>query len=142
VALKKARILNREQRRLFIEKDNASISIRRQCELLGYNRSNLYYQKREKNIEFEDQLRKVIDLRFIKEAWGVVVKMMNNLRRFGYSVDEKLVRRLMRTMNLLAIYPKPNLSKPHPEYRIYPYLLKKVAIVRSNQVFCTDVTYI
>jgi putative transposase len=72
----------------------------------------------------------------------VVVKMMNNLRRFGYSVDEKLVRRLMRTMNLLAIYPKPNLSKPHPEYRIYPYLLKKVAIVRSNQVFCTDVTYI
>jgi putative transposase len=68
VALKKARILNREQRRLFIEKDNASISIRRQCELLGYNRSNLYYQKREKNIEFEDQLRKVIDLQFIKEA--------------------------------------------------------------------------
>ncbi|MFT7538825.1 MAG: putative transposase, partial [Lysobacterales bacterium] len=47
--------------------------------------------------------------------------MMNNLRRFGYSVGEKLVRRLMRTMNLLAIYPKPNLSKPHPEYRIYPY---------------------
>ncbi len=72
---------------------------------------------------FEDQLRKAIDLRFMKEACGVL-KMMRNLRRLGYSVGEKLVRRLMRTMNLLAIYPKPNLSKRHPEHRIYPYLLR------------------
>lgn len=68
--------------------------------------------------------------------------MMQNMRRLGYNVGEKLVRRLMRTMNLLAIYPKPNLSKRHPEHRIYPYLLKKLEIVRSNQVWCTDITYI
>lgn len=126
---------------MFIEKNNQEISVRRQCECLGFNRSNLYYQHREKNFEFEDQLRKEIDLRFMKEACGVI-KMMKNLRRLGYNAGEKLIRRLMRTMNLLAIYPKPNLSKRHPEHRIYPYLLKGVDIIRSNQVFCTDITYI
>ena len=109
--------------------------------MLGFNRSNLYYQNREKNIEFEDQLRKDIDLRFMKEACGVL-KMMQNLRRLGYNVGEKLVRRLMRTMNLIAIYPKPKLSKKHPEHRIYPYLLKGLEIVRANQVWCADITYI
>ena len=101
----------------------------------------MYYQHRQKNIEPEDQLRKEIDLRFMKEACGVF-KMMQNLRRLGYKVGEKLVRRLMRTMNLLAIYPKPKLSKRHPEHRIYPYLLKGLDIVRANQVWCTDITYI
>ena len=60
MALKKARILSKEQRQLFIEKNNSTISIRRQCEWIGFNRSNLYYQSREQNIEFEDQLRKAI----------------------------------------------------------------------------------
>jgi len=109
--------------------------------MIGFNRSNLYYTPREKNIEFEDQLRKEIDLRFLKEACGVL-KMMQNLRRLGYNVGEKLVRRLMRTMNLIAIYPKPKLSKKHPEHRIYPYLLKGLDIVRANQVWCADITYI
>ena len=126
---------------MFIDKEDKAISIRRQCELLGLNRSNLYYKHREKNLEFEDQLRKEIDLRFMKEACGVF-KMMKNLRRLGYTVGEKLVRRLMRTMNLIAIYPKPKLSKRHPEHRIYPYLLKGLEIVRANQVWCVDITYI
>ena len=77
----------------------------------------------------------------MKEACGVL-KMMKNLHRLGYNVGEKLVRRLMRTMNLLAIYPKPNLSKKHPEHRIYPYLLRGLDIVRTNQVWCIDITYI
>lgn len=68
--------------------------------------------------------------------------MMNYLRRLGHQVGEKLVRRLMRTMDLIAIYPKPNLSRKHPEHKIYPYLLKGLDIVRSNQVWCTDITYI
>lgn len=126
---------------MFIEKDNRTISIRRQCELLGFNRSNLHYHRREKYVVMEDQLRKEIDLRFMKEACGVL-KMMRNLRRLGYTVGEKLVRRLMRTMNLIAIYPKPKLSKKHPEHRVYPYLLRGLEIVRSNQVWCVDITYI
>jgi len=109
--------------------------------LLGVNRSNLYYQHREKDIEQEDQLRKAIDKQYMKDPCGVV-KMMNYLHRMGHSVGEKLVRRLMRSMNLLAIYPKPRLSISHPEHRIYPYLLKGLEIIYSNQVWATDITYI
>lgn len=64
------------------------------------------------------------------------------LRRKGYSIGEKMVRKLMRMMNLVALYPKPKLSKKHPEYRIYPYLLKGLEIIRANQVWATDITYI
>ncbi len=126
---------------LFIDKGNIEISIRRQCELLGFNRSNLYYQRREKDIEAEDRLRKAIDKQFMKDPCGVI-KMMHYLRRLGHAVGEKLVRRLMRSINLLAIYPKPRLSQKHPEHRIYPYLLKGVEIIRANQVWAIDITYV
>jgi putative transposase len=101
----------------------------------------VYYQHREKDAERDDLLRKEIDKQFMKDPCGVI-KMMKNLRRLGYQVGEKLVRRLMRSMNLLAIYPRPNLSKPHPEHKIYPYLLRKLDIIRANQVWATDITYI
>lgn len=68
--------------------------------------------------------------------------MTKYLQRMGHKVGDKLIRRLMRSMNLLAIYPKPRLSRKHPEHRIYPYLLKGLEIVRANQVWCADVTYI
>jgi len=68
--------------------------------------------------------------------------MVKYLRRKSYKVGEKLIRRLMRTMNLVAIYPKPKLSKRHPEHRIYPYLLKGLEILRPNQVWCADITYV
>lgn len=126
---------------MFIDKGNVEISIRRQCGLLGFNRSNLYYRHREKDIESEHRLRRAIDEQFMKDACGVI-KMMEYLRRLGHSVGEKLVRRLMRSMNLLAIYPKPRLSQKHPEHRIYPYLLKGLAIARANQVWAVDITYI
>jgi len=117
------------------------LSIRRQCELLGINRSNLYYRHRKKDLEREDRLREAIDRQFLKDPCGVI-KMTRYLRRIGYHVGDKLVRRLMRTMNLLAIYPKRGLSKSHPEHKIYPYLLKGLDIVRANQVWCADITYI
>jgi putative transposase len=109
--------------------------------MLGFTRSNVYYRHREKDFELEDQLRKEIDRQYMKEACGVI-KMMKYLRRIGHQVGEKLVRRLMRSMNLLAIYPNPDLSKPHPEHKIYPYLLKGLAIIRANQVWAVDITYI
>lgn len=92
-------------------------------------------------METESLLRKVIDEQFMKDPCGVI-KMMKYLRRWGHDVGEKLIRRLMRSMNLLAIYPKPRLSQKHPEHRIYPYLLKGIEIVRANQVWATDITYI
>jgi putative transposase len=109
--------------------------------LLGVNRSNLYYERREKDVERDDRLRKEIDQQFMKDPCGVI-KMVKYLKRHGHRVGEKLIRRLMRSMNLLAIYPKPNLSKKHPGHKIYPYLLKGVEIIRANQVWATDITYI
>ncbi len=117
------------------------MSVRQQCKLLGFNRSNLYYRRGEKNVEAEHRLRRAIDEQFMKDPCGII-KMVHYLRRLGYSAGEKLVRRLMRSMNLLAIYPKPRLSQKHPEHRIYPYLLKGVEIVRVNQVWAADITYI
>jgi len=133
--------ISREQRQGFIEKENRDISIRRQCCLLGIHRSNVYYRKREKDLDRENHLRKAIDQQFLKDACGVI-KMTEYLRRLGHTVGDKLVRRLMRSMNLMAIYPKPNLSKPHPEHKIYPYLLKGLKIIRPNQVWAADITYI
>jgi len=82
-----------------------------------------------------------IDRQFMKDPCGVI-KMTEYLRRMGHEAGDKLIRRLMRTMNLLAIYPKPKLSKRHPEHRIYPYLLKGLRILRPNQVWCADITYV
>lgn len=107
----------------FIDKGNIAISIRRQCELLGFNRSNLYYQRREKDNEIEHRLRQSIDERFMKDPCGVI-KMMEYLRRLGHTVGEKLVRRLMRSMNLLAIYPKPRLSQKHPKASDLPVFIE------------------
>jgi putative transposase len=126
---------------LFIEKENKRISTRRQCELLELNRSNVYYKTCVKDVEREDNLRKSIDRQFLKEPCGVV-KMMHYLRREGFGAGEKLIRRLMREMCLMPLYPKPKLSRKHPEHRIYPYLLKGFKVNRANQVWTADITYI
>ncbi len=68
--------------------------------------------------------------------------MARDLRRLGYPVGRKRVRRLMRLMGLSAIYQKPRTSDPHPAHRVYPYLLRGLTIERANQVWCADVTYI
>jgi putative transposase len=64
------------------------------------------------------------------------------LRREGWAVNRKRVRRLMRLMGLWAIYQKPNTSRQHPEHKVYPYLLRGLTIDRPNQVWCADITYI
>jgi putative transposase len=101
----------------------------------------VYYRHRPKDLEAEGRLRQAIDKQFMDDPCGVI-KMVHYLQRLGHAVGEKLVRRLMRSMNLLAIYPKPNLSQKHPEHKIYPYLLKGVEIVRANQVWAVDITYV
>jgi len=101
----------------------------------------VYYQDREKDVEREEKLRAAIDKQFLKDACGVT-KMVEYLFRQGYQAGDKLVRRLMRSMDLLAIYPKPRLSQKHPEHKIHPYLLRGLEILRENQVWATDITYI
>lgn len=69
-------------------------------------------------------------------------RILEGLRREGFSIGRERVQSLMRKMGLIAIYPKSNLSKKHPEHKIYPYLLANAKIVRPHQVWSTDITYI
>ncbi len=85
---------------------------------------------------------RLLDEQYTKTPFYGVLKMTEWLHRAGYAVNVKRVRRLLRKMGLMAIYPKPNLSKAHPEHQLYPYLLRGVTIERVGQVYSTDITYI
>ena len=117
------------------------LSIVRQCALLQISRSGRYYQpvgEREPTLA----LMRLIDEAFLDCPYYGSRQMMRHLHRLGHRVGRNRVARLMRKMGLRAIYQKPNTSAPHPEHRVYPYLLRDLAIVRPNQVWCSDITYI
>jgi putative transposase len=84
----------------------------------------------------------LLDEQYTKTPFWGVRNMTTYLRSIGFSVGKDHVRTLLRSMGLMAIYPKRNLSQPHPNHRVYPYLLRGVAIVRPNQVWSWDITYI
>ena len=124
-----------------IDSDNSSLSISSQCKLLRISRSGLYYQCRGEN-ELNLKLMSLIDEQYLKTPYYGSRQMSRHLKRLGYCVGRHRVRRLMRKMGIEAIYQKPNTSNPHPEHRIWPYLLRNLAIERPNQVWCADITYI
>lgn len=132
-----------EQKRKAIEPGNKKISISRQCELLGLNRSSLYY-KSSGETEYNENLMKLIDRQYVETPFYGIDKMTAWLHRQGHIVNHKRVRRLMRQMGLEAIYPhkKRYLSIPDKQHRIYPYLLKGVQAEHSDQVWSADITYV
>lgn len=83
----------------------------------------------------------LIDEEFTRHPFYGTRRMTAYLRYLGHHVNRKRIQRLYSLMGLEAVYPKPNLSKKHPEHKIYPYLLKGLEINRSNQVWSTDITY-
>jgi putative transposase len=85
---------------------------------------------------------KLIDEIYLKHPYYGVVRMTDALRAEGYSINYKRVRRLMRVMGLEAVYQKPRTSVPHPEHRVWPYLLRDVVITRANQVWTSDITFV
>src|SRR5262245_13185560 len=85
---------------------------------------------------------RLLDEQYTDTPYYGVRRMTAWLRRQGYTVNHKRVARLLRTMGLETIYPKPRMSEPHPAHRVYPYLLRGVPIMRVNQVWSTDITYI
>ncbi len=87
-------------------------------------------------------LMRRIDEQYLKTPYYGSRRMVAVLRRQGLTVNRKHVQRLMRLMGIEAIYPKPNLSRRHPQHKVYPYLLRGLAITRPNQVWCADITYI
>jgi putative transposase len=117
------------------------LSIARQCELLSICRSSYYYKATGETL-LNLQLMRLLDEQFLETPYYGARQMARYLRRQGYCVSRKRISRLMRNMGLSAIYQKPNTSKPHPEHKIYPYLLRGMTINKPNQVWCADITYI
>lgn len=124
-----------------MEHGHADLSIRRQCELVGLNRSTLYYEPASESA-FNLQLMRLIDIQYMAQPVYGRRRMTAYLRRAGYAVDPKRVRRLMQKMGLRAIYPKPRTSQAAEGHKIYPYLLRNLPITRVNQVWSSDITYI
>jgi len=117
------------------------LGLSRQCEILVISRSSFYYTSKGESPTNLALMRRIDEL-FLKYPFYGSRQMARQLRRDGLCVGRHRVRRLMRLMGLSAIYQKPRTSDPHPEHRIYPYLLKRLAITRPNQVWCADITYI
>ena len=124
-----------------IARADPNLSITRQCRLLSLSRSSFYYAAKGES-EANLALMRRIDELFLKYPFFGSRQMVRRLRRDGLGVGRHRVRRLMRLMGLQAIYQTPRTSDPHPTHRIYPYLLRELAISRANQVWCADITYI
>jgi putative transposase len=124
-----------------IDRADADLSIVAQCRLLKVARSSLYWRP---TAVSEDDLRLMrrIDELYLATPFYGARRMVAVLRRDGWVVNRKRVRRLMRLMRIEAIYQKPNTSRRHPDHVVYPYLLRGLAIDRSNQVWCADITYV
>lgn len=127
-------------RRALVEA-NAGLSMRRQCELLGVNRSSLYYEPVEPDAEELGLMRRIDELHLKHPFFGSRM-MTQTLKADGVAVNRKRVQRLMRLMGLESIAPKPNTSKPAPEHVVYPYLLGNLKVSGINQVWAADITYI
>jgi putative transposase len=133
--------MSRERRKKLVEPGDPGLSITKQCDLLEISRSSWYYEAIGES-ELNIKLMRLIDEQFLETPYYGARQMARYLRRQGYWVNRKRARRLMQKMGLMAIYQKPNTSKPHPEHKIYPYLLGGIDIQVPNQVWCSDVTYI
>jgi len=130
-----------EQRRAIIAPDHPDLSLRKQCQLLGLDRSGLYYEPVPESAE-NLRLMKLLDQRYTEHPEEGVRRMTLHLRQLGHAVNVKRVRRLLRQMGLEAFFPKRRLSIPDPAAGRYPYLLKGLNITRPDQVWSVDITYI
>ena len=129
-------------RRGWVEQESA-LSVVRQCHLAGVSRATVYEKRKEKvACKIDLLLSRMIDEEYTKHPFFGSRKMVRFLLNAGHVVNRKHVQRLMREMGLAGMAPGPNTSKSHPEHNVYPYLLRGIAIVRPNQVWSTDITYI
>lgn len=126
---------------MMIDIHHPDLSIRRQCRLVGLSRSCFYYRPAlESTLNLE--LMRLMDEKYLKTPFYGKPRMTDYLRKQGYKVNGKRVRRLMRLMGICAIYPRPRTTKASKDHTVYPYLLRNLNIVRPNQVWSADITYI
>ena len=121
------------------------MTLSRQCQLLKVTRSVVYEQKKRllRDVDAGDLiLLKLLDEEYTRHPFYGSRRMRRYLEDSGYSVNRKRVQRLMQQLGLVGMAPGPNTSKAHPQHKLYPYLLRGVDIIRPNQVWSTDITYI
>ena len=133
--------VSRPERRAMIVRDHPALSLSRQCRLLSLGRSSLYYEPKGESAETLALMRRIDEL-FLKYPFYGARRMALHLRREGVCIGRRRAVRLMRLMGLQAIYRAPRTSAPHAEHRVWPYLLRGLAIERPNHVWCADITYI
>ena len=141
MAKKKASALEIGEKRNLIVPGDPDFSVEKQCDLLGLAKSTFYYTACSES-SFNLAVMKEIDKLYTAHPEYGKRRMSVMLKRMGMNVGVDLARTLMQKMGLEAIGPRPNLSKPHPYHKKYPYGLRNVIIARPNQVWSTDITYI
>ena len=123
--------------------DKEPLPVAKQCALASVNRSTVYLPSIVLFPDAEElRLLELIDQEYTRHPFYGTRKIMHYLRNEGYKINRKRVQRLMRMLGLAGMAPGPNTSKPHPEHKIYPYLLRGVDVTKPNQVWSTDITYI
>ena len=129
-------------KRAWIDPNDSEIPITAQCAAAGLNRSTYYCWNQGHESPMNLRLMHEIDRIYIRYPFYGVVRVTWQLRRKGHTVNHKRIARLMRKMGIQAVLPGPHTSRKHPEHRIYPYLVKELEVVRPEQVWCSDITYI
>jgi putative transposase len=133
--------MSRPARLALVDRDDQVVPVVAQCKLLKVARSSLYYRPAPVSVDDLAVMRRMDELHLAWPFYGSR-RMTAVLRREGWPVNRKRIKRLMRIMALEAIYQKPNTSRKHPDHKVIPYLLRGLVIDRPNQVWCADITYI
>jgi putative transposase len=120
---------------------NHALPIKRQAELVGISRGDVYYLPRAAS-PADQRLMKRIDVLNLERPFAGSRMLRDMLNREGFEVGRRHVATLMRRMGIEALYRKPNTSRKHPGHHVYPYLLRELKIERANQVWASDITYI
>ena len=128
-------------RRAMVERPGVDLSVRRQCALLNLARSGVYRPKPVIGAGDLALMRRIDELHLQLPFYGSR-RMTFELNKEGRGVNRKRVQRLMRVMGIEALVPRPGTSKPAPGHKIYPYLLRGLAIAEPNHVWAADITYI
>jgi putative transposase len=122
--------------RAALDRDHETISVRRQCQLLGLARSSGYYDPARPSADDLAVMRQV-------DQWHTALPIYGSRRLADeLGLNRKRVQRLMRVMEIAAVGPKPHTSRPAPGHRIFPYLLRGVTVDRADQVWSADITYV
>lgn len=124
-----------------IEPNKFKLSVSRQCELLDISRSAYYYKSHAED-EQDFEIKKMIDELFIKHPFKGSRTITDDLRQAGFDIGRHKVRRLMREMGIVAIYPKKRITCKTEGHKVYPYLLRDMEINKVDQVWVSDITYI